>query len=281
MSDVSIPSRSRAPLWAAPLVAAALAGIVWLASERSPAQAQQPAASLTVEGTEFVLKMADGRVLRSKDLVGATLTIGQGDQRLPLRIDAVELDDAEASAGKIWLHRFMTRDAQGQWSNLCVADAQGKQLGFPLADAHGGYSITCTAGAEAKCARFGYRPWERAADGSSMAATHRACMNMVRADYCGDDRPMTLDGTSIDLYDRWDIQKSDSREDKAYAFEAAWGVDGALCVAHPRIAENVSLPQIEQMCPRLKGKVGPEACTEEKMRALPGALMFNRSKPVR
>jgi hypothetical protein len=45
---------------------------------------------LTVEGTEFVLMTADGRVLRSPDLVGATLNIKTGVGRIEVTIKSVE-----------------------------------------------------------------------------------------------------------------------------------------------------------------------------------------------
>jgi hypothetical protein len=60
-------------------------------------------------------------------------------------------------------------------------------------------------------------------------------------------------------------------------FEAAWGPEGAICVAHPRIADNITLEQLAERYPRLKGRLGPEACNEEAMRADSRALIFNQS----
>jgi hypothetical protein len=40
-------------------------------------------------------------------------------------------------------------------------------------------------------------------------------------------------------------------------------VDGAICVAHPRIPENISLEGLAERYPRLKSHLGPVACTEE------------------
>jgi hypothetical protein len=98
---------------------------------------------------------------------------------------------------------------------------------------------------------------------------------MVRADYGGDDRPATRDGTVIDAYDRFGIQMPEATD--AMPFEAAWGRNGAVCVAHPRIAENVSLDELGRRYPILRGGLGPEACTEEAMRHRPDVLLFNRS----
>jgi hypothetical protein len=57
---------------------------------------------------------------------------------------------------------------------------------------------------------------------------------------------------------------------------AAWGVEGAICVARPRIPENISLAQLAERYPRLKLHLGP-ACTQESATREPEALLFNRS----
>jgi hypothetical protein len=121
--------------------------------------------------------------------------------------------------------------------------------------------------------RFGYRPWASGPDGESLAPQHAACVRMVRGDY-GGTRPFTRNGMSIDLYDLQDIQKSDMAADQA--FEAGWTPDGAVCVHHPRVKENVTLEQLEAEFPRLKGRTGA-VCTEDFARQH-GAILFNRSK---
>ena len=42
--------------------------------------------------------------------------------------------------------------------------------------------LTCTGGAQAKCVRFGYRPWETGPDGRPMRGLYNACVRMVRAE---------------------------------------------------------------------------------------------------
>ena len=98
---------------------------------------------------------------------------------------------------------------------------------------------------------------------------------MARADYGGDGRATTRDGTLIDMYDRFGIQTPDRT--MPVSLEAGWGVDGAVCVAHPRIAENVSLNELGERYSRLKPRLGPAACTEESAMRDPRALPFNRS----
>ena len=65
--------------------------------------------------------------------------------------------------------------------------------------------------------------------------------------------------------------------DHRMAFEAGWTHDGAVCVNHPRVKENISLGDIAARWHRLAGRTGAR-CTEETARSL-GALLFNRSVP--
>jgi hypothetical protein len=232
------------------------------------------AQALTVEGTEFVLTTADARVLRSSDLVGATLKVRSEGRDIEVIIKSVE-EDTHSVGGQVFLHHFLIRDDSGKLGNLCVPDANGKSLGFPVSDGRGGFDLTCTSGAVGKCIRWGYRPWEEK-PGKPMRALHQACTHMARADYGGDGRPTTREGTLIDIYDRFGIQTSD--KDVAMSFEAAWGVNGAICVAHPRIPENITLEELAERYPRLRSHLGPTACNEESAKADPAALLFNRSK---
>ena len=122
--------------------------------------------------------------------------------------------------------------------------------------------------------RFGYRRWDVGADGAPLAPLHAACVRMVRADY-GGDRGWTKNGMRIDLYDSRGVQKPDNAPEDA--FEAGWTPDGAVCVRHVRVKENVTLAELEATYPALRGRTG-EICTEEFARAH-GAILFNRSPP--
>ena len=82
----------------------------------------------------------------------------------------------------------------------------------------------------------------------------------------------------MDVFDRLGVQTSDPSA-AAMAFEAAWGPDGAVCVARTRVPENVTLGALAVRCPRLRDRLGPENCQEPDWDApLPnGALLLNRS----
>jgi len=232
------------------------------------------ASRLQADGPELVLRLDDGRVLRGKDLVGIRLVLKSGDGEKQLRIDSIE-DDRSATGGALLLYSLSVHSSDGsEIGPFCASDPQGRSAGFAMPDGAGGFRFTCTSGAEGKCVRMGYRPWE-SGTGLPMQDLHRACVHMLRADYGGDDRPTTRNGTSVDIFDRFGIQKSEKAD--GMQFEAAWGPDGAVCVAHPRIAQNVTLEQIAENYPRLTDRLGPENCSVEMMWAEPKALLFNNS----
>ena len=87
-------------------------------------------------------------------------------------------------------------------------------------------TFACPDGVIAKCVRWGYAPWKVGAE------LHQACTRMARADYCGDGKSWTREGTLINLYDTENIQLSEPTA--GLSFEAAWGPDGAICVDQPR-----------------------------------------------
>jgi hypothetical protein len=228
---------------------------------------------LEADRGEFKLRLDEGQVLERESLAGARIVMQSGGQTIHVLIDAVETVD-EVPGGPVVLYRFLVEDpVGGAFQNACRPDMRGRQLGLPL-QKETGVDLTCTSGAEGKCILMGYRPWDDRAD-VPMQDLHAACVHMMRADYGGDDRPATRDGTPVDVYDRFGIQTPDAVA--PLPFEAAWGKDGAVCVAHPRIAEAATLDGLAKSYPKLRSSLGPGACTEEAMRNHPDALLFNRS----
>lgn len=260
----------------------------------APCRAQSAPGGLSavaVEGTRFKVTLSDGRTLMSNQLVGATLTLAMAGGTARVRIDAIERDPEDKignfrEADGVWLHTLSVQRADGSWTSLCKPGPDGRQQGFPVAGTMSPdgrmrlatpdrFEITCTSGAQGKCIRFGYKPWQTLSDGRLMLEVYNACMRMVRADYGGDGKATTLDGQSIDIYDFIGVQKPDM--DPAQDFEAGWTADGAVCVRHVRVKQNTSLDTLESSYPRSKGRTG-DACTEDFARAN-GAVIFNRSKP--
>lgn len=258
-----------------------LAGLLVLAASALAAPPlAAPGPSAAVAGTTFRVTLPDGSVIAQEQLPGTVLTLGDGSgAQRRIRIDAVERD-ARDPLGEIVLYTLSEPDpATGQWRNACQPDPDGRRLGFPLAGAFtadgryvpasGRILITCTGGAEGKCIRFGYKPWRTLPDGTSLEPYYQACVRLVRADYGGDGVGHTRNGTPIDLFDRIGIQRDEVGP--GMTLEAAFGPDGALCVAHPRLPDLISLDALVQRYPRLTGHTGA-GCDEPA-----AALLFVRS----
>ena len=135
-----------------------------LALGGAPARA---AASLTVEGTQFVLTTDAGKRLMSPALVGAVLDMDDPDGvPVTVRIDRVI---AAADRPATLLHYLSVKRPDGSFAPMCPPDAYGRAAAFPIAgrwDAQGHYVrdpakwfLSCTLGSQAKCILWGYDPW--------------------------------------------------------------------------------------------------------------------------
>jgi hypothetical protein len=235
-----------------------------------------------VDGPTLRVRLPDGSIREGAALVGATLVVAVGGQTLRVRIAGVEHDPRDP-LGEVLLYDFRVTGANGAEEPLCTPDPDRRQLGLTLggrSDAAGmlhpadstTFELVCTSGAQGKCVRFGYAPWRRTQDDRPMLDWYNACVRMVRGDYCGDGRPFTRDGMWIDIYDRIGVQQSDA--DSALSFEAVWAPDGAICVAHTRVRDIITLDGLAKACPRLAGRLGPDVCTENAV----GGLIINRSR---
>lgn len=243
-----------------------------------------------VDGTAFRVHLTSGRLLQGRELEGATLSIVLPSKPQPqqVRIETI-ISDPKDPDGEILLYRIKVLDAgTTAGEELCEPDAQGERWAFPLRgqwDANGdhisdqGFTLTCSGGAQGKCVRFGYKPWRTLPDGTRLADYHQACIRLVRADYCG-NRGTTRDGMLIDIYDRIGIQRPENDDSQnGLSFEAAWNTNGAVCVANTRVPDNMTLNGLATTCPRLRNRLGPGACTEEKAKSFASeVLLYNSSK---
>lgn len=233
------------------------------------------AASFTADGLSLVLTLDDGRELRAQSLVGIRFTIGTGVEERDIRIDGIFYEGNLHGAAATLYNMSVFDGKSHEFRNMCQADAEGDRAVIAFPNEHGGFSLTCSAGAEGKCIIFGYFPWEKR-DNVPMQDLYRSCVRMIRADYGGDGTPATRNGISINVFDRFGIQNP--ARVSWMEFEAAWGPDGAVCVNHTRIADYVSLDELAERYPHLKGKLGPQACFEENGLRDQRALIFNESR---
>jgi hypothetical protein len=232
--------------------------------------------NVAVAGTDLRVALSDGRTLSGSGLVGAVLGLrNEAGAAIRVKVEAV-MADPKDKTGEVFLYRFTAQDTGGAWQPICAPDPDGRPLAIPQPGAGGTVAIWCTAGALAKCIRFGYHPWGTLPDGSPLARFHRACVNMVRADYTGDERPTTRNGMLIDIFDHVGINAPEPGPN-TMPFEAAWGESGAICVAHVRVPQNVSLDRLVEMAPRFAGRVG-SSCTEAAAADWGDPILFNRSR---
>jgi ADYC domain len=217
-----------------------------------------------------------GAVLSALDEQGATVT---------LRVEGVEADAKDAE-GDVFLYQLSVRDAEGGWHPYCLPDREGRTVAIPLQgswdatrthQASDEITFACINGALGKCVRWGYKPW-KTVNGVSLADYHQACVHMTGADYCGDGRSHTRDGTLIDLWDNLGIQKRDPA--LGLAFEAAWSPRGAVYLQKPRFGET--LESLVAACPdRLRGRTAldvPGLDPEAVAARWPEALIFTESR---
>lgn len=121
------------------------------------------------------------------------------------------------------------------------------------------FTFGCVNAAIGKCVRWGYRPWASALEcrsgqcrSRSLADWHRACVRMVRADYCGDGVSHTRSGTRINVYDQLGIQQS---ANPGWSIESEWRPDGAQCINHTRwlradaSQSETDLQYVQRLCP--------------------------------
>ncbi|WP_224367229.1 ADYC domain-containing protein [Hyalangium versicolor] len=194
-------------------------------------------------------------------LVGTVLK-GISSDGKPVEVALCGAEPSAEDPSMVWYRIEAWNPVAQEWENPCVAtprvpdpralavsgvwDVSGAHH-----DAQGRFTLACENGVISKCITWGYKPWATR-DGLSLASVHQACTRMARADYCGDGRSHTHDGTTIDMYDRYGMlvrttQTSVDWDPNRASFEAAWAPDGATCLARTR--DGRALETVLQECP--------------------------------
>jgi hypothetical protein len=183
--------------------------------------------------------------LQGKQVQGLHLTaVSEGGPPLQMRIERVEPDPQDPDQ-EVYLYTVAYREAAtGRWQNLCLPDREGATQAMALAgrwDERGDFlddgqlTFACTNGALAKCVRLGYKPW-KTVQGRSLRDFHQACTRLIRADYLGDGRSHTREGTLVEVYDVLGMRRPSGGK---MVFEAAWSPLGATCIRRTRLGEPV------------------------------------------
>ncbi len=80
---------------------------------------------------------------------------------------------------------------------------------------------------------LGYKPW-KTVGGTLLRNHHQACTRMIGADYCGDGKPWTANGTPINVFDSKGIQTDAA----SWHTDAEWVPSGARCLDTGRLFQS-------------------------------------------
>ena len=248
-----------------------------------PSIAQSSLASSILEPSNggMRVKLPNGSYKVGKQLVGGEIIVVNGRSKLRLKVKSAKLDPADKFQ-EIILYDLVLTQRNHKEQYICKADPHGDRAAIIIAGQsnldgtisllnNGSFEIACLAGFQAKCVRLGYAPWRITKDGEPMLDWFNSCVRMFRADYCGDGKHYTKNGTVIEFSDSLGINKKPENFD--FKFEAAWGPHGAVCAAKPRINSITNLEDLRHSCPRLKDHLGPAQCSNSEK-----AYIINYSK---
>ncbi|WP_235879913.1 ADYC domain-containing protein [Polyangium aurulentum] len=228
----------------------------------------------SLNGTSLNGTSLNGTSLNGLDFIGATIpgTLSDGNS-VTLRIDTI----VPSSDPEILLYTVSFQDGADRKS-ICGYDAAGLPVqAIPLAgrwdtsqgtatggdwiDEPGTMTFGCADSALAKCILLGYKPWKTLSECQnknqcqtiSVRAMHQACTRMVRADYCGDGMPHTMNKVPINLWDAFGIQ-SESRVIGNWKNEAEWSPNGMVCVDTFRYdPDGKTTAYVDAHCPERNG----------------------------
>jgi hypothetical protein len=176
---------------------------------------------------------SSGSPLSGSGVVGSTWNGTAADgTAVKLRID--QATQGSSSNADLWFYA-VSYETKAGWSPLCGLDTANQPiLAAPVAGvwratdsddaAYGSstsqFTFACRGKTIAKCIELGYKPFK------GRTTQLAACVRLLRGDFCGTGVAYTVDGTTLNLYDKIGVQG----DTEAWAPEAEWTADGARCV---------------------------------------------------
>jgi hypothetical protein len=189
----------------------------------------------TLNGSQLIGTKIDGTQLTDSALVGTTFDgVTVGGVTIRLRIDSFA--QGTGSNADVYYYGLSWKSKNG-WQAVCpnaaTAIATMGRWNFGQGVSGGGswtvdwnfITWSCQVSAITKCVELGYKPWKYVGN-ASLQPYHQACTRLLRADYCGNGQPYTVNGTLVDLYDGLGIQL----DTENWSFEAEWDQNGARCM---------------------------------------------------
>lgn len=247
-------------------------GWYWVQGTGFPQSVCRTADGRDVTGLSFEGSLLKGFVGPNKASISGAEFVGVSCQMpssipsisISLTFESIGLDSSYSDTKDIWAYTISAKTSDGgSWPSVCIDEKGTATAMVPLVGS--GWDLTsgnridnqnimtmgCSFGAIGKCARIGYRPWangtickgwERDRDKKkeqceqvNLKAHHQACTRMVRADYCGDGTPHTLNGTIISVMDY--LKPVILLDEDKWQIEARWQESGAICLTEARHPE--------------------------------------------
>lgn len=187
-----------------------------------------------LEGTIFV-GIHRGEEISGDDFLGAEFQGRKADGTpVTIRLDDMRtLDEPNEDVNEYlvrwkagpndWRPICKTSDGHPDWA-VPLNGRWNSQSGVPNGGSKildGTFSLACSRGALRKCVRFGYKPWVS----TTLDVHHQACVRAVRADFCGDGTPYTVEGQWINIYDAIGVEN----DTEPWVLESEWNAAGARC----------------------------------------------------
>ena len=230
---------------------------------------------MSLNGSQMTGVKSNGTAVSGAGLVGAKMagTLSSGGT-VSVRVDSAQTLPAPHT--DVWAYGVSYQLAGSTtWSPMCGSSGtlalalsgtwnlgSGVVGGGSWSASATSFTFGCRGAALAKCVELGYKPW-KIVNGVLLRNHHQSCVRMLRADYCGDGKSWTQDGTPINVYDSLNIQ-TDAAE---YKLDAEWVPTGARCIWKLR-----DFQLNKPTCETLKKL---EGCGTFKS----GALLINEYKP--
>jgi hypothetical protein len=225
------------------------------------------AGEISLDGAELVVAGS----MYGEDVIDFELTIHleDGTTSTILIVDAVP----SPSDPELWFYQLA--DPRGDPSqSACGNDSHGEPLlaialagrwDYSAGTATGGdwiddstqFTFACMGSVLAKCVTIGYKPWQTFNDcdgfgnceARSLGHHHQACTRMLRADYCGDGQPHTVNGVPLNVWDDIPIQEP-GEVDFGWAQDAEWSAEGAVCIQNLRVdPDGAASSYVATHCP--------------------------------
>ena len=209
-----------------------LLGSEWLYTLQDNTNPARPI-TLRVSGVGIATTPAGPVPLYNFTLTGATTFYNDGTNSACDKLDAL------TNTRIVWAQPDLMppgvpNNFKSRTSAVLYGGVRVSELGVVANDAQVA-TVACVSGAVGKAALWGYPSWVSPYLGRSATQQLQAVTRAIRADFCANGTSHTVDGTPIQVRDRY----YDMFVDPIEATEAVWGTYGARCrVTHDRLASG-------------------------------------------